>query len=371
MSYAAPLKILQVVSGRELNGALTYCETLTDRLRRRGHEVHVVCRGDCWLRDRLDGVPVLESDLNRTWQELRRVAAYVAEHRFDLIHTHMSRAHFFGVILRVGTGVPVIATAHSCNFQPYWRFNDFVLANSRATLDYHRRVNWVRPQHSRSVYCFTDLDRFRELRPDDAQELRRDLGVTSDEYLIGMVGQVCTRKGQHVLCEALPEVMRRVPEARVVMVGPNHPRSRYARRLRQMLAAHDLESRVIWAGATDDVPRYLSALDLSVVPSLKEPLGLVAVESLAAGTPVIASRTGGLPEIVEHEVTGLLVPRGEPRALARAIVRAACSPQWSLAMAQRGQERVLELFDPDRLTQDVEATYQQVTSSRQVLVPAA
>ena len=103
----------------------------------------------------------------------------------------------------------------------------------------------------------------------------------------------------------------------------------------------------------------------------KEPLGLVAVESLAAGTPVVASRTGGLPEIVEHEVTGLLVPRGEPRPLARAIVRAACSPQWSLAMAQRGQERVLELFDPDRLTQDVEATYQQVTSSRQVLVPAA
>ena len=142
--------MLQIVSGRDLNGALTYCQFLSDRLTRGGHHVAIACRRDCWLRGHAPaGVTFVESDLKRRYDEVQRIASWIRDQRIDVIHTHMSRAHVFGVLLRMFSRVPVVATAHSCNFQPHWWFNDYVIANSRSTLRYHRLVNLVRAQAER------------------------------------------------------------------------------------------------------------------------------------------------------------------------------------------------------------------------------
>ena len=355
------LKILQIVSGRDLNGALTYCKSLTERLIAAGHEVQVACRRDCWLRDKLPGVSFLETGLDRNLRELRRVSEYVAQEGFDLVHTHMSRAHLFGVLLRLGMKTPVIATAHSCNFQPHWRYNDYVIANSESTLNYHRWTNWISRKRSSHIYCFTQLDRFAARSECAIASTRDQLGIRSTDYVIGVIGQVCHRKGQRTIVEALPEVTKRIPHAKLLLVGPYYERSPHVQELRHFLAQHQLEQCVIWAGATNNVVPYVQLLDLSVVPSNKEPLGLVAVESLAAGTPVIASDVGGLPEIVQHEKTGLLVPRGAPQELAAAIVRSATNPQQTATLAQAGRARVLEMFDPEKLTAEIESIYYHVS----------
>jgi glycosyltransferase involved in cell wall biosynthesis len=261
------------------------------------------------------------------------------------------------------TGVPVIATAHSCKFQLHWKLNDFVIANSRSTLNFHRRVNWVGNSVSDVVYCFTDLDRFQHVSPTRVQQIRSQLRVCDDDYLVGVVGQIAPRKGQLYLLRALPRMLAEVPHLKVALLGPYHRQWPYVQRLRAILMRQGLAGRVKWVGPKDNVQDYMQAFDVCVVPSLQEPLGLVAVEALAAGTPVVASRTGGLPEIVTHEATGLLVPRKNSDALSDAIVRLAGDPDLARQLAARGRAQVLQRFQPQELTRQVEAIYERVVAN--------
>jgi glycogen(starch) synthase len=108
----------------------------------------------------------------------------------------------------------------------------------------------------------------------------------------------------------------------------------------------------------------MKACQLTVVPSLEEPLGLVAIESMMAETPVIASRTGGLTEIIEHEKTGLLVPRRDHRALGDAVLRLASDARLREQLVQAGRAFVKQRFAPDVLVNQIESIYRQIADRK-------
>jgi glycosyltransferase involved in cell wall biosynthesis len=109
----------------------------------------------------------------------------------------------------------------------------------------------------------------------------------------------------------------------------------------------------------------MGAFDVCAVPSVSEPLGLVALEALATGTPVVASRTGGLPEIVKHNKSGLLVPPKRPRELANAIIKLANDASLRQTMGENGRAFVRQKFQPDVLTQQVESVYHELVIRKQ------
>ena len=121
---------------------------------------------------------------------------------------------------------------------------------------------------------------------------------------------------------------------------------------------------VKWLGLRENVQDFMTAFDLLTVPSIEEPLGLVAVESLAAGTPVVATNTGGLPEIVKHNECGLLVPPRNPDALADAIIKMASDKALRARMGEFGHAFAHEEFETGRLCDRVEQIYQNVASQR-------
>ena len=131
-----------------------------------------------------------------------------------------------------------------------------------------------------------------------------------------------------------------------------------------MLLDHNLQNRVEWLGRRDNVEDFMTLFDLTVVPSIQESLGLVAIESLAAGTPVIAANTGGLPEIVRHEETGLLFPPEDSNALGDAIIRCLQDEPLRKRLAEAGRQHVLNRFSPPALVAQIEATYRQVCNRR-------
>ena len=358
------MKVLQVVSGREVNGAVTYAKFLSEQLLSRGNDVTIMHRVESWLgKQSIPGAQFFQSEMWRTPRELKRVSQWIVREKFDLIHTHMSRAHFMGVLLRMTGGVPVIATAHSCTFQLHWMLNDYVIANSQATLDYQRRFNRVRADHSEKVFCFTALQRFQSKLPEKVAEIRRKLRIEPDDFLVGVVGQVGPRKGQKYLFDALPKLFQRIPNMKVILVGEFERSARYVQRLRDQQLLNNWHGRVHWLGRRNNVEDYMNVIDLCVVPSVREPLGLVALEALAAGTPVVATRTGGWPESVQHGENGLLVPRKNVAALGAAILQLANEKETRSTMGERRRNMVLDKFSPELLTDQVNEIYRRVVGA--------
>ncbi len=355
------MHILQITSGRDVNGALVYAKVLAERLAARGNRISMIARPNSWMAQQSLSFPLLTSGMQRfPPTELSRFVEFVRREQVDVIHTHMSRAHHFGILLKLLTGVPVVATAHSRKFQIQWHFNDLVIANSHSTAKYLRSVNLMRLNRIQTTHCFVELDRFLKVEPRHRQRLRRELHMNNGEFLIGVVGEVIPRKGHQYLLEALPQILAEVPQARVAFIGRFKRDESYSKKLRSFQLEKKLLGRVMWLGRRANIEEYLTAFDLTVVPSLDEPLGLVAIESQAAGIPVVASDIGGLPEIVEHGRTGWLVPAKDSRALASTIIHAAKNPELRADLALAARANVIHAFSPDRLTSEVELAYARV-----------
>ena len=200
---------------------------------------------------------------------------------------------------------------------------DAVIAVSAAVEDYLNTFHGLPPQTLvRRIYNGVDLGRYAATLSPQAQMWRRDLraewGIPADAPLIGTVGRLAA-KGQTALLAALPEIVRRVPQARVVFVGPEREKRPDLALFRRMAQSLGVADRVTLAGIREDIPAVMASLDaLSHLPT-DEAFGLVLVEAMAAGVPVVATNIGGCREVVEDKRSGLLVAPHDPAALADAL----------------------------------------------------
>ena len=242
--------------------------------------------------------------------------------------------------------------------------NDYVIANSDYTQSYQRRVNRVPQKRIETIHCFTDLSRFTEVTPRDVRIVRRQLRLKGGEFLAGIVGEVVQRKGHLYLFKALSEIVKHVPNFKLVMLGRFHQDEAYVKRLRGIIKREKLFCRVKWLGLRSNIQDFMSAFDLLIVPSVEEPLGLVALEAHAAGTPVVAAQTGGLPEIVHHEENGLLFESRNPHQLAQAVIRMAGDEEMRQRMGETGKAQVNQRFAPGVLTDQVVEVYNRMLLKR-------
>jgi glycosyltransferase involved in cell wall biosynthesis len=179
-----------------------------------------------------------------------------------------------------------------------------------------------------------------------AQNFRSNLG--DPEFLVGVVGRIkWVRKGQEVLIKAAGILSDRYPQARYAVVGSVSPGNEdHLGRLRKLIRDNNLEEKVIFTGDLEETRDIYAAFDVTVVPSvLPEPFGRVVTESMAAGTPVIGSRCGGIPEQIVDGLTGLLFSPGDEEDLARALTQLMGDKAARLRMGKEGQRHVREQFD--------------------------
>jgi glycosyltransferase involved in cell wall biosynthesis len=182
---------------------------------------------------------------------------------------------------------------------------------------------------------------------------RAALGVPAEAPLVVCVGNLFPYKGQRLLIPALARLRQRLPDTHLVLVGEGPDRPTLAR----LAAAHGQQEYVHLVGARADAPAVLAASDAVAVPSPAEGLPLVPLEALALGKPVVGTRAGGLPEIITHGVTGLLVPPRQPAALADALLAVLTQPAYAAALAARGRAHVLARFTPAAMAAGVACVY--------------
>ena len=307
-------------------------------------------------------------DLLRMVVYILTLARFIRRNRYDLVHTNSLKADIIGGLAARLAGVrlvwhvrdridddylprPVVVAFRTlCRLIP-----DHVIAVSHATLatiDPARRPAQHRCKSRRMhvVHDGIDGELFRAAPP----ALRN--GVTR----IGLVGRISPFKGQHIFLEAAAAIRARFPNARFQIIGGAlFAEDDYEARIRDMAASPRLKHAVEFTGFRSDVPALISKLDILVHASTTgEPFGQVLVEGMAAGKPVVATRGGGVPEIVQDGVTGLLVPMSDPHAMARAICHLLENPNLAADMGRQGQQRALSCFSVNFTAAGVERVYE-------------
>lgn len=306
------------------------------------------------------------------WQQWRWVGRLLRQETFDLIHSHWVLPQGFFAVRRAGSGkVPVVVTAHAGDIFPLRRPGlrallrytleraSAVTANSQATAaELCKAAPEVRPV---VIPMGVDLERFSP-RSERANALRQTLAP--DGPLILHVGRFALKKGQTYLLQAMLRIVQRQPRVRLAMIGFGP----LQRTLESEVRSLGLADRVRFVGKVphEQMPDYFAAADVFVLPSIVSPsgdtegLGVALLEALAAGTPVVASRVGGIPDIVKDGETGLLVPEKQPEALAKAILKLLEQPALGTRLVEEGRRHIEQHFSWPGVAQRFESLFEQV-----------
>jgi glycosyltransferase involved in cell wall biosynthesis len=205
-----------------------------------------------------------------------------------------------------------------------------------------------------------DIDNWPMRTPNDVRrvDVRREMGLSDDTPVILTVCRLFPSKGAADLIRAAAALVDEIPEVRLIVVG-GESQPGYRSELEKLASDLSVESNVIFAGWRSDVQRLMAAADVFAMPSIGEPFGLVYLEAMAIGLPVVALDSGGTAESVEHGVTGLLSPEGDPDALTANLKALLRSPELRMSMGRRGRESVEKYFTTERVARDMESIYER------------
>jgi glycosyltransferase involved in cell wall biosynthesis len=213
------------------------------------------------------------------------------------------------------------------------------------------------------IYNGVDLQRY--VNQEACCTLHAEYSNDADSPLVGVVARLEPEKGHPTLLEAWPKLLESVPDAHLIVVGEGSQRDALEAQAASLgLLGSDpgepssaLGRRVIFTGRRDDVPAVTAALEVAVLPSYREAQGLSILEAMALSRPVVASRVGGIPEMIEDGLSGLLVPPRNPDALARAISRLLLDHPYADTLGRAGRELVHERFCVELMVRAVESIY--------------
>ncbi len=347
-------------SSSATSGAERHVFDLSQGLKRRGHQVQVLTPGPGWLYDILqdEGIPVHTSYMKGSgwWRTMGYLIREVRRSKIDVVHTHLTRSAYIGHALGLVTNVPIITSVHIANNDQIYRR----LARKRNRLV--AVSNFVRGMlHGRgiperfieTVYNGTDFADFELTRPEAVLD---ELGIPRQRRLVGLVGKVCRDKGQLELITAMRSIHTEHPEAHLVFVGKVE--EEFRPEINQAILDAGLGDRVTMTGVRHDIHRMLDAFTLSTLPSHMETFGVAAIEAMARGKAVVATRVGALPEVVRHKQTGLLVDL-RPAEIAEAVSYLLSNNDEREQMGRMGRRIVEQKFTLQEMAARFEGVYER------------
>lgn len=286
-----------------------------------------------------------------------QIAAIARRSRADLIFSWMTKAHLYSSVAAMLAGIPSVWYQHGLPSSQSGMDKIAtmlpacgILTCSKGAAEAQARLRPSRPIHI--VYPGVEIDRFDPRVLPSPQEMRRKLDLPDSGPLIGIAARLQRWKGIHVLVEAMPQVLRSHPDAHCVVVGGKHEwEPDYPEYLESQIAALGIGDRIKMVGFQRNIPEWMQAMDVIVHASDYEPFGMVVVEAMALGKPVVAGARGGPSEIITDGVNGLLTPYGDTEALASAIVRYLDDREFARKLALAARERALD-FSTQRYAQN-------------------
>lgn len=309
-------------------------------------------------------------DAQALWQMIR----LFRHERPALVHTHTSKAGVLGRVAAWIARVPVIVhTPHGHvfygHFAPFrsWLFlqiervlsaiTDRLIALTDAERQDHLDRSVGKADRFAVVPSGIERERFGRARAEGKQQ-RDWFGCPPDALVVGSVGWLTHIKGHEYLIEAVAKLKQDYPALHLVIIGSGDRSDA----LSQQAESAGLRDAVHFLGYRDDIEVCLGGMDLFVLPSLNEGMGRALIEAMAAGLPVIASRVGGIPAVISHERTGLLVPPGDPDALAEALRRLLDRPEWAKQLGVAASHSVDSRYGSVSMVHAIESIFAEALS---------
>jgi len=379
-----PIRVLRVIARLNVGGPALHVSYLARGLADRGYETTLVAgdvgRGEEsmeWVAEQAGVEVVRLPGLSRELSPLRdlvatiRLARIIRRVRPDIVHTHTAKAGAVGrlaVLLARPRRPVVVHTFHGHVLRGYFgaagslvfraietvlaRVTDSLVAVSPEVRDELAGMG-VAPA-SRFTVVRLGIELEPRVRCDeDPAELRRRYGIRRDRFVVGWFGRMTAVKRTEDLLDTLASLRERGVDALLVLVGDGTDRER----LEQLAHGRGLAKACLFVGYQEDVAPWYAICDAVVLTSANEGTPVTIIEALAASRPVVATKVGGVPDVVEDGATGYLVRRGDTHALAERLEMLARDPVRRRAIGEAGRERVLDRYAVSRLVDDVDALY--------------
>jgi glycosyltransferase involved in cell wall biosynthesis len=376
----APLRVLQLAANRWWTGSADPIIQISRGLAGLGHEVTLgVIPGDRFeVKARAAGLELLEGlsldprrVLHRYAGDVRRLRRIIAERRIDIVHTHHSHDHWLARLAlgglfaggnAAGAPMPVLvrtvhnrrALKHGWLARRLWARTHGVIAVSRGIGEVCRAAG-IDPDRLWTIGGIVDIDRFTPSCSGAVIRREFDLG---DRPVVGSVSRLAPNRGHELLLSAFQRLLKRIPAARLLLVGKGENRGSLEHLARDL----DLSDSVIFTGYRDgDLGEVLAALDCFVLPGVgSDESCRAALEAMAVGKPVVAPPAGALPETIVDGETGRLVTPGSHKALEEAMRDLLSDAAKARMMGAAGRRRVVELFSPVRRAREMEECYEKI-----------
>lgn len=351
------MKIALLTTGTEINGAIRHCYDLAQELAKIGNEVFLLHRPGAWIaaQPQHGNITLFESPLKRKKRELGRVAQFLRGKGCGVVHTHLSGASFFGVLLARFYGFRSVATCHMPHFQPHWWWNDHVIVPCNSVARFQRFINLVPRKRMSIIPNFINPDRLS--CSVSRVQAREQLRVSQSSFLIGTIGTLEARKGFQYLAQAVTKLRHAGEDVQLLSVGPQE--DSYANIIRQFIDEQSMSEHIKLLGRRTDIPEILRAMDCACLPSLREVMPISLLEAMGAGVPALATNVGGVPDCIRSDIDGMLVPPKNTDALMRVIKTWIDEPDKVQRMGNQARQSMRERFGPTVLVPRIVEVYQR------------
>jgi glycosyltransferase involved in cell wall biosynthesis len=359
------VRILFLANHLNVGGISSYLLTLAGGLKQKGHQLYLASAGGD-LEDRFirAGIILLRAPL-KTKNEISlkiffsfwKLKKAMREYEIDLIHSHSRTTQVLGSLLGYFSAKPHIFTCHGF-FKPKLPrricgcWGQKVIAISQQVKEHLVSDFKLNPDKISVIHNGIDTKEFGD---NSARiDARKKFGV-SEGFLLGMIARLSDVKGHKYLIQAMPEILKIFPEAKLLIVGQGRLEPVLTRQVQDL----GLKEKVIFVPEAKQTKEILAALDVFVMPSLQEGLGLALMEAMAQGLAVVGSSVGGIKTLIQDKRNGLLVAPSDPVALSQAIIKLLSDSGLRHSLGEEARKFIIANFSQEEMVDKTEILYRQ------------
>ncbi len=365
--------ILYVIDNLEYGGGERVFVEIIYGINRNQYKAYVACNhgGEFWEKLAEIGTHLRTVNMENTINpySVLRLAQIIKKEKIHIIHSQGARADFFSrIAMRISKSNPRVVNTIAMPVEGFdvsplrknvYRFFDRITECYVDTFivvsDFLKKTliegRGVPAQKVLKIYNGVELSQYN---PDvEYGKLRKEWGIPQDVPFIGAIGRIVWQKGFEYLIQAIPDIIRNEPDAKILLVGDGPLK----KELEDLAENLKIKERIIFAGFRSDITEILSAVDLLVIPSLLEGFPMVTLEAMAMAKPIIATNIDGITEQITDGVYGILVPPKDPSALAKAVIRVLSDREFARSMGLLAREKVEQEFSIEKMVAETEKVY--------------